>query len=142
MPIQGFPLRPAYEFASANGLAAEAAQIRAIPSLQGFPYNTGVRRAHMIELLARKGILEKFMDSYWPEGQTEAGKAKMELYARRRLAYETLESVPSEVNDEEDDDDSPEPDSDYDSSSAFAYERDLQNFLASVRSETASFRPR
>ena len=123
-------MRPAYEFASANGLAAEAAKIRAIPSLAGFRYNTGVRRAHMIDLLTGQGILENFIDDCWPEGRTDAGRAKMSLYSNRREAYDALEGEAAEIDDDENDYESPESDSDNDSNSAFAYERDLQNFLA------------
>ena len=126
MKIRGFPIRPAYEFASANGLAAEAARIRAIPSIPGFRC-TGVRRAHMIELLTDKGLLHKFLEEHWLEGHSDAGQAKMGLYVRRRIMYESLVS---ELAEEDDEDDSPESDAEDNTSSVFAYERDLQNFLA------------
>jgi len=126
-----FPLRQAYDFTSSKGLAAEAAEIRAIPSLPRYSYNSGVRRAHMIELLKDKGLLDDFLDEHWPDGHTARGRAKMDLYSRRRVAYEALAEENSNINDDDEDEyESPESDSDDNSNRAFAYERDLQNYLA------------
>jgi len=130
MPVRSLPLRDAYDFAATKNLHAEAARIQAIPSIPSFRYNSGVRRAHIIELFTERGVLDEFMATYWSEGLSAAGRAKMELYARRRIAYEALVGSPSDTDDENDEDDIVEPDTDDTYSSAFAYERDLQNFLA------------
>lgn len=130
MRVKSFPLRSAYDFAGRKNLHAEAAHIQAIPSMRGFRYNSGVRRAHMIELFADKGVLDEFIDTCWPEGRSPAGRAKMALYARRRIAYEALAGQRPDDDDDEDGSDSVESDADENYGSAFAYERDLQNFLA------------
>ena len=54
----------------------------------------------------------------------------MNLLGRRREAYDALRGEPTETDDGESDYESPESDSDNFSNSAFAYERDLQNYLA------------
>ena len=115
-----FPIRPAYKFALEKGLEREVAEVKAIPNIEGFKYTTGVRRAHMIELLEEHGILDEFIKEFWPDGNRSKGKARIKLYQKRRLMYEEI----SESDEEDDDSDDGKDDS------VFAYERDLQNFLA------------
>lgn len=117
-------IRTAYQFALDNGLDKEVAEIRSIPDLPGYNYTTGVRRAHMIELLEQHGLMDEFFEKHWPDGKTPARKTLIERYRRRRIAYEELAENGEGRNEDEVDLDIEED------CSSFAYERDLQNFLA------------
>jgi len=112
------PVRLAYEFAERKGLEAEVEQIRMLPLKPGAKYMTGVRRGYMADLLEKHQLLEEFARELWPEGLTPAGHRIIEKHRRRREDYDDLDH-------EEVIGDSPENEE-----SAFAYEADLQNFLA------------
>lgn len=115
-----FPIKIAYDYAVNNELTDEIAKIRQLPPKRGFRYMTGARRGYMIELFERRGILDDFLRSYWPEGLEPSGKSMITAHLRRKADYDELEDL-------EDDDDRIDEDED---SAAFAYEADLRNFLS------------
>ena len=112
------PVRLAYEFSESKGLEADVEKIRTLPSKPGAKYMTGVRRGYMADLLKKHQLFEESAQEYWPEGLTPAGRRIIEKHGRRREDYDDLD-------DEEVIENHPESEG-----SAFAYEADLQNFLA------------
>ena len=113
------PVRLAYEFAESKGLETEVEQIRTLPLKPGAKYMTGVRRGYMADLLEQHQVLEEFFREHWPEGLTQAGERILAKHLRRREDYDDL--------DEEEEGNGGTLDNE---ESAFAYEADLQNFLA------------
>jgi hypothetical protein len=113
------PLRQAYVFMTDNNLD-EIEEIRSLPKKPGFRYMTGARRGLFINILNRKGLLEQFLGKHWPEGNTPAGKRMIQTHLRR---YDDYLELNEEDVDSEDESVAVE-------SSSFAYEADLQRFLA------------
>lgn len=119
-----FPVLDAYNFAEDHGFSEETDRIRLYSFPDGYPNfrMTSVRRSHMIELFKKHNLLEEFFSRYWKEGFEESGQKEMREYERRRIKYENLlNQGDSEIFDEDEDDTY---------SNTFAYESDLQNFLA------------
>jgi hypothetical protein len=71
--FEGLPLRLAYPFLDANGLAAEAAEIRTSPARLG-GYTSSIRRARIVALLRGKNLLDRFIEKNWKFALTPAGK--------------------------------------------------------------------
>ncbi len=86
--FEGLPLRLAYALLEANGLAAEATEIRKSPERLG-SYTTSLRRAKIVDLLRRKRLLDKFIETNWRFGLTPAGKKKLKRYDRIYSKYKT-----------------------------------------------------
>ena len=109
---QRLPLRRAYPFLEAHGLADEAEAIRLGPG--GSP----VHRGHAIEILKRHALLDDFIASEWPLGATEPGRRAMERYVARykRFVEEGPEDGPEDEEDSEE--------------TRFAYENQLRDYLA------------
>lgn len=85
--FENLPLRLAWPFLEANGLATEATNIRTSPERLG-SYTSSLRRAKIVNLLRRKGLLDRFIDTKWPLALTLAGKAKLKWYDHIYSKYE------------------------------------------------------
>src|ERR1035441_2866486 len=72
--IQSLPLKLAYGFLQANGLATEAANIRASKAKLG-SYDTTLKRAMVLSELTRNGLLDRFIAEKWTYGASPAGLA-------------------------------------------------------------------
>jgi len=74
--IEKFPLRKVYQFLSENGFSYEADEIR--KSQEKFKsYKSTLRRAKLLNFLDSKGILDKFIEKYWPSGKTLNGQSQL-----------------------------------------------------------------
>jgi Endonuclease NucS C-terminal domain len=116
------PLRDAYPFAKMKGLEQETATIQ---NLAGFGkrHPSLVRRAAIIDLFRRHGVLDEFLATHWPVAKTPAGETKLRRYSRIWDEYQ------HERGDAEDTDDVDENEGS-DEEQAFAYEDDLRDYLA------------
>lgn len=113
------PLRQAYDFMTEHGLE-EIEDIRSLPKKEGFHYMTGARRGLFINVLNKKGLLQQFISEHWPGGNTSAGQRMIQTHLRR---YDDYLELDREDIDGEDEGIDPQ-------GSSFAYEADLQRFLA------------
>src|SRR5260370_15034113 len=85
--FENLPLRLAWPFLEANGLATEAAAIRTSPERLG-SYTTTLRRAKLIALLRRKDLLDRFIETNWQFALTLEGKKKLNHYDQVYSRYE------------------------------------------------------
>jgi hypothetical protein len=85
--FENLPLRLAWPFLEANGLATEAAEIRTSPERLG-SYTTTLRRAKLIALLRRKDLLDRFIETNWQFALTLEGKKKLNHYDQVYSRYE------------------------------------------------------
>jgi hypothetical protein len=108
---QKLPLRRAYPFLEARGLADEAQAVRLTAG--GSP----VHRGRVIEILRRRNLLDEFIETDWPVGKTEQGRRAMERYVAK---YQR--SLGAEEEGPEDEEDPEE--------TRFAYENQLRDYLA------------
>jgi len=118
---KAFPLEKAYPFAKEHGLASEADRIRDMSIEWDRPYTSSVRRGFMIDLLAQKGLLPAFKETYWPYGLSERGKAEERRYLRLKSEFDMRESDKNEPSD------APRAETIHDE---FALESHLRDFLA------------
>jgi hypothetical protein len=101
--FENLPLRLAYAFLEANGLATEAAQIRTSPERLG-SYTSSLRRAKIVTLLRRKDLLDRFIATNWRFALTPAGKKKLKRYDQIYSKYKTsgaVEEPPTNVTTED-----------------------------------------
>jgi hypothetical protein len=85
------PLAKAYEFAAANGLKAEAEQIRSETQVDpGFKKGKQVRKARLLDLFEARNCLDALISAHWPAGATDLGRARRESYNRDRETNERL----------------------------------------------------
>ncbi|MBZ5666772.1 MAG: endonuclease NucS [Acidobacteriia bacterium] len=91
--FESLPLRLAWGFLEANGLATEAAEIRKSPERLG-SYTTSLKRAKIVGLLRRKGLLDKFMETNWRFALTPDGKKKLSWYDQIYSRYEKAGAAP------------------------------------------------
>ena len=94
--FESLPLRLAYAFLEAKGLATEAAEIRTSPERLG-SYTTSLRRAKIVALLRQKDLLDRFIETNWRFALTAAGRTKLNRYDHIYSKYETsgAAAVPS-----------------------------------------------
>jgi hypothetical protein len=120
--FENLPLRLAWPFLEANGLATEADEIRTSPERLG-SYTTSLRRAKLVALLRRKGLLDRFIETNWRFALTPAGKAKLNRYDHIYSKYETsgAAAVPSTNATTEDE---------TEAGTKFALEEQLRDYLA------------
>lgn len=121
-PQKAFPLEKAYPFAKEHGLANEADRIRDMNIEWDRPYTSSVRRGLIIDLLAQRGLLPAFKETYWPYGFGERGKAEEERYLKLKSEFEHVKGT-----DEGEPREGPGEDPEYDE---FALESHLRDFLA------------
>ncbi len=125
--FEKLPLRLAYPFLAANGLGTEATEIRTSPERMG-AYSTSLRRAKILALLRRKGLLDKFIQTSWPFGLTPAGKRKLKTYDDIYSRYET--SGPTSGSSKTPTENEPEDESETEAATKFALEEQLRDYLA------------
>lgn len=123
---KALPLRSAYPFGEANGLANEVAAIRNRVIEWDLSFTSSLRRGYVVALFQEHGLLEKFMAEHWPFGTTAQGESKRRWYLSVRQRYEEFlaNRVADEGNVEE------EVAEDTEEGSSFAAEADLRDFLA------------
>jgi hypothetical protein len=92
--FESLPLRLAYAFLDANGLATEAAEIRTSPARMG-SYTSSIRRAKIVALLRQKDLLDRFTETNWKFAFTPAGKKKLSWYDQLYSKYEDALHRPS-----------------------------------------------
>ena len=85
--FENLPLRLAWPFLEANGLATEAAGIRTSPERLG-SYTTTLRRAKLVALLRRRDLLDRFIETNWQFALTLEGKKKLNHYDQVYSRYE------------------------------------------------------
>jgi hypothetical protein len=85
--FESLPLRLAWGFLEANGLATEATQIRKSPEQFG-SYTTSLRRAKIVALLRRKDLLDRFIETNWRYALGPAGKKKLKWNDQIYSKYE------------------------------------------------------
>jgi hypothetical protein len=77
--FEALPLKLAYAFLAANGLAADVDEIRKSHDRLG-SYTTSLRRAKIVALLRQKNLLDKFIKTSWQFALTSAGKKRLNRY--------------------------------------------------------------
>lgn len=125
VPTQGpktLPMGLAYAFLKANGLANEAAEIKASHDRIG-NWVVSVKAAKIIALLRRKNLLDKFVEMNWPFALSPAGKKKLNWYDQLYSKYETSgPTVDSPLNAATEDE--------AEAGTQFALEEQLRDYLA------------
>ncbi|MDD5579949.1 MAG: hypothetical protein PHY16_11805 [Methylobacter sp.] len=102
-----FPVKPAYLFASENGLEAEAIAIRKLPITWQRAYRTGVRRGYLADLFHQNNLLDKFIEEHWNEGHEDSEIKHLKFIEKLREDYiRYLEEKEPEEEDDYDDSDS------------------------------------
>ncbi len=118
--VEGFeslPLRYAWAFLGGKGFAREATQIKESKDKYK-SFNCTLKRAKIIDLLVKNGLLQEFVDTWWQNGNTESGKSKIRRYQR---IYDGFTGAG---------DDSEEQEEESAAETTFAYEDDLRDYLA------------
>lgn len=75
------PLREAYPFAAAHGLATEVGHIARVEP-PGRVHQSVYRRALLADLFKRNSLLDEFVTECWPRGATETGQDRLRRYER------------------------------------------------------------
>jgi len=115
--FEALPLRFAYEFLAHKDFEDLANKIK--QSRDSYKsYTSTLRRGKVLELLKKNGLLEEFIDRYWPFGKTEKGKRNIQRYKRIYDSFLNKES--SEEEEEEE----------HIEETSFAYEEDLRDYLS------------
>ncbi len=95
-PKRRFPLRDAYAFATENGLADAATEIREMEIEWDRSYTSSVRSGRLIRLLEARGLLSAFISKAWPFGATPRGDAERRRCLRIADNYDAfLDGRPS-----------------------------------------------
>ena len=115
-----FPLKPTYQFLSDRGLESEMLTIKST-SDKFMTFTTTLKRAKIINLLKTNNLLDIFVDELWPSGKTHKGVNRIDYLAR--LYQRFIDEQEGITSEEYDDELSIEE-------SQFAYEADLQRYLA------------
>ena len=120
--FESLPLRLAYTFLAANGLATEAAAIKQSSERLG-SYTTSLRRAKIVALLRSKDLLKNFIETSWPFASTPLGRKKLNSYDQIYSKYEKsgstgVSSTPAPPEDE------------IEAGNEFALEEQLRDYLA------------
>src|SRR5271157_5010501 len=120
--FESLPLRLAWGFLESNGLANEAAQIRQSPEQLG-SYTTSLRRAKIVALLRRKGLLDRFIETNWPFALQPEGKKKLKWYDQMYSRYEKSGATAAPSS-------KASPDNESEAGTEFALEEQLRDYLA------------
>jgi len=119
---QRLPLRLAYAFLKANGLANEATEIKASHDQVG-NWITSLRAAKVVALLRQENLLDKFIDANWRFALSPAGKKKLkwydELYSKYKTSGATTVSSSNATTEDE-----------TEAGTKFALEEQLRDYLA------------
>lgn len=98
--FEALPLRLAYKFLIENNLANEANEIRQSQDRYK-TYSSTLRRGKIITLLKKNGLLDSFMNDYWPFGKTDKGQRKIARYQRVYEAFLGHSKADEEQGEEE-----------------------------------------
>jgi hypothetical protein len=120
--FESLPLRLAWGFLEANGLATEATQIRKSPEQFG-SYTTSLRRAKIVALLRRKDLLDRFIETNWRYALGLAGKKKLKWYDQIYSKYEASGAAEVPPTNAKADDETK-------AGTKFALEEQLRDYLA------------
>ncbi len=63
-------LKSAYAFGAEHGLQTEVDEIRNMEIGWNLPETSGVRRGYIVNLFEKRGLLEEFKATHWPNGNT------------------------------------------------------------------------
>ena len=117
---KSFSLYDAYDFLNANGLGQESNEIKSSPD-KFKSYSSTLRRAKIIVLVRDKKLIDKFLTTVWPSGQTDKGKSRMKFFETLVIRFKGDQEGTIPEDEEEDEIVSEE--------NEFAYENDLRNYL-------------
>lgn len=120
--FEDLPLRLAWPFLEANGLATEAAEIRTSTERLGC-YVTTLKRAKVLALLRQKDLLDKFIASNWQLAKTPEGKKNLHRYAQLYLRYQAEGAGPISSDDTT-------TEAETEAGTKFALEEQLRDYLA------------
>jgi hypothetical protein len=120
--FESLPLRLAWGFLEANGLATEATEIRKSPEHLG-SYTTSLKRAKIVSLLRRKDLLQIFIETNWRFALTAEGKKKLSWYDQIYSRYETSGAAAAPSTNAAADDET-------EAGTEFALEEQLRDYLA------------
>jgi hypothetical protein len=124
MLASGFRIENAYSFAEENGLTEKSRRIASTPVHSSIAKPASVRKGHLIELFESSGLMNAFVEKYWPNRHAPSGEKRYRLFLQRmRLNKRRLEDNPS-------DEDLDEEDETFDELPAFALESQLRDFIA------------
>jgi Endonuclease NucS len=121
---RNFSLEKAYEFLRSKNLESVAEEIQ-VSRDQFMSYSSTLRRAKVIRVLNNKGLLDEFVEKYWPSGKTKSGQTRIQFWLRLYDRFKSSEGQDEDENVENEDTE----DADSTSEKQFAYERDLHNYL-------------
>ncbi len=115
--FQRLPLRLAYTFLKENGLANEAAEIKASQDRVG-NWVSSLRSAKILVLLRRENLLDKFIEMHWRFAKSPAGIKKLKWYDELYSKFKTSGTS------------SPPPEEETEVGTQFALEAHLRDYLA------------
>jgi hypothetical protein len=111
----------AYAFLEANDLANEGDEIRTSSERLGSYNTSSLRRAKIVALLREKGLLDKFIETYWRSALEPAGKTRLNKYDDIYSRYKTSGPAPTSATVEDETDEA---------GTEFAREEQLRDYLA------------
>src|SRR5262249_15940024 len=82
------PLNSAYAFGSERGLQSEVDNIKHMEIGWDLSYTTRLLKGYIVDLFAKKGLLEEFKAKPWIHGNTPSGIKECNRYLRIREGYE------------------------------------------------------
>lgn len=82
MPSPGFKIDDAYSFADRHGLTNDTARIRTLPIHSTVTKAAAVRKAHLVELFERHGLMEEFEAAHWPARYSPSGENRRTYFFR------------------------------------------------------------
>lgn len=94
---KNFPLRGAYEFANAQGLAEQAAEIREMEIDWYRERTSEVRRGLFIRLFEKHNLMPQFIAEFWPFGTTARGEASIRAALQFAYQYDDFISGDSDL---------------------------------------------
>jgi len=119
--FESLPLKLAYSFLIAHGLAAEVSAIRVSPERLG-SYTSSLRRAKIVNLLRERGLLKSFIETNWKFALTPAGQKRITRYDQIFAKYQKTGSTPSVSTESQEEE--------TEAGSEFALEEQLRDYLA------------
>lgn len=117
---KNFSLPTAYDFLHANGLGQVSDKIKS-SSDKFKSYSSTLRRARIIVLVRDNNLLDKFLKTVWPSGQTDKGASRLRFFVNL-VARFNGDQEGTITEDEEEEEITTEE-------NEFAYESDLQSYL-------------
>jgi len=94
-----FSLDDAYEFLRSKNLDSVAKEIQ-ISRDQFKSYTSTLRRAKVTRVLNNKGLLNEFIEKYWPSGKTKKGQARTQFWLDLYDRFKSSEGQDEQENTE------------------------------------------